>query len=195
MDSSLPHLAKMPSAAGYHEGVIHFFLREGRTALRWLVLGLLATTVIAMVTIFHWAIIPATLLLVAYVSLLVANELQRRSDTHEEARHDRLGGEEEVARADQEQEPLAFMFEDEMSVPILKRESKFASWCVLAVLIAAVLAAAIFFGGWMILLAVPFIFAYMLMLGGPVWLAGLNDEREDEVLRLEQTGESAPATD
>ncbi|MHC5113664.1 MAG: hypothetical protein ACYTGP_04460 [Planctomycetota bacterium] len=179
------------------EGAVHYFARESQLMLRWVVRCLLVVTAITMVTFWFWAILPATLLVITYLLLLLAREIERRS------RRGRPAPEAEVAApvasasspaaaAEVKPEDLPAGDDETVSMPLLKHEVIVISSGVAAVMIIAIVLAAIFFGGAPALLAALFFFAYILLLGGPVWLAAFEDDIEDETHRLE---EAAARTD
>jgi len=180
------------------EGVVHYFASESQTALRWVVRGLLLVTAITMVTFWFWAILPATLLVITYLLLLLAREVERRSRsaTAASAPAPSVATPEITSSITVEQvhpEDLPAGDDETVSMPLLRHEVLVISSGVAAVLIIAIVLATIFFGGPMALLAGLFFFAYILLIGGPVWLAAIEDDIEDETQRLEDSATHSDA--
>ncbi len=204
------------------EGALHFFAREGQTILLWSTYVLLGVTVVTMVVFFPIAIIPATLLILAYMALLVTNVIERRSDRQTdapaEALADRRAGAPAGAPADPAADPAAdpladpaadpaaptipvartaspsasetpdaagpvYEYERPWRMPLLKRETLVVSVGILVVLLLAVVMAGLKFGGAALVVAVLFLFAYIVLLTSPVWMAALEDDIEDRTPR------------
>ena len=185
----LPHIPHMPRADTVTESVLHFLAREAQIFLRWTVVGLMIVTVITMVLFNFWAIIPATLLLVSYGLLMLANTAERRAALHERVAQQMAHTDPvELARSkgqpvvDEERHP-----ENEMPMPLLKHETVMISLGVLVVLVLAAVLAVTFLDWQKVLIAVPFIGAYIILLSSPAWFAALEDDIEEETHRLEET--------
>ena len=162
---------------------LHFYAREGQIVARWAVWGLAVITVVTMVTFVFWAIMPATLLIVAYLLLLVANAVERRCRRQDAPRDDVLGA--EIVTDDSEAAeaalpgPVRPWERATVAWPLLRHETLVISAGVVAALILATILAAVFFGfGSMMVLAAFFLFAYIMLLTSPVWFAALEDDIE-----------------
>jgi hypothetical protein len=173
-----------------HESALHFFAREGQLVLRWTIGALVLITIGTMVTFYFWAILPATLLLVAFLALQLTNVVERRSAHRPDANDTLLETGVVASEAPwtevapvAEAAPARDESETNMAMPLLKHESKVVLIGVLALLVLAALVAGVIFGGVTMLLAIPFVFAYLLILGAPVWLAAIEDDIEDETAR------------
>jgi len=166
------------------EGFLHYVAREGRLALRWLIVGCMIAVVVCMVSpgFYFVAVVPALLMFVSYVLLVVANEVERRSDA---VAHDRLEQMETALVVD--------VFEDHgdddqlhpVHAEIVKRESKTVAAIVVAVMIVALLIAAILFNWKVLAIGAFVVFAYMLLVAAPLWLGWIEDDIEIESSRLE----------
>ena len=179
------------------ETALHFYAREGQVVARWAVWGLAVVTVVTMVTFVFWAIMPATLLIVAYLLLLVANAVERRCrrpgasapDAGEAVAAEAVVVDDPDAadaaegRAEVEAgrlgEPVRPWERARVAWPLLRHETLVISAGVVAVLILATIIAAILFGfGPMMVVAAFFLFAYIMLLTSPVWFAALEEDIE-----------------
>ena len=174
------------------EGFLHYVAREGRVGLRWTMLICIIAIVALMVSpgFFFVAVIPAGLLLVAYVLLLLANLVERRSDRESHAALERS----ETAIVDDVVEDHA---EDDQLAPthaeIVKRETKAALAIIGAALLIGLGVAAIFLSPKVLAIGAFVFFAYMLFIAMPVLLGWFNDDVEMESRRLENEPQSAQA--
>jgi hypothetical protein len=188
MAMTIPH-----RAVRRRETALHAFVHEWQTFLRWTVLLLLVATIATMTTFYFWAIVPATMAAFAYVVLLVTNELERRSD-----RRGAEGSAGAMGRAESDERTVAgAAAEDEhvVAMPLVRHETTVVTVGGLALLVIAAIVAAAIFGGWMMLFAIPFLFAYIVLLGLPAWLAAIEDDIEDEQHKLESGGAAGASGD
>ena len=171
------------------ESASHFFAREGQVILRFTVRLLVLITAIFMISLWLWVAIPVTFLLIAYGLLMLTNVAEERtrtpapgSEEHGEMGDEIIAGEAgEVAKERYPQptfEPPVDAGGGLLSLAVLKRE-------VIIVAIAAVILGGIAGGvaialfGWTLgPLALPVIFAYLVLLGWPVWTAALSADIE-----------------
>jgi cobalamin synthase len=171
------------------EGSLHTLAREGQSIALWTVRVLLVVTIITMVTFWFWAVIPAMLLVVAFLALLVMNVIERRSDRHNvdetkpvapsvAARTDVEGVVHEGCEEESHDEKVASQ--------VLRHETLIVGAGIAAVVLLAGVLASVFFVGPMIPVAVLFLVAYVAFITTPVWLAAIEDDIEDETARLAQ---------
>jgi hypothetical protein len=170
------------------EGFLHYMAREGRHILRWIIGISLVAIVVCMVTIWFAAIIPAIILMAAYVLMVIAREVERRSDAECDAKFE----EATVAKTTDVVEDHA---EDDQLAPaqaeLVYRESKTGFIIVIAVMLAAALIAFILFDLKLLAIGALVLFAYMMLIAAPLWLGWFNDDIEDESRRLEGFPQSA----
>jgi 1,4-dihydroxy-2-naphthoate octaprenyltransferase len=174
--------------ASREEGFLHYMAREGRHILRWIIGASLVAIVICMVTIWFAAIIPAIILMAAYVLMVIAREVERRSDAEADAVFESA----EVAHAGDVVEDHA---EDDQLAPaqaeLVYRESRTGFIIVLAVMAAAALIAFILFDLKVLAIGALVVFSYVMFIAAPLWLGWFNDDIEDETRRLEGFPQSA----
>ncbi|MBT8485009.1 MAG: hypothetical protein HKO59_02180 [Phycisphaerales bacterium] len=168
------------------ENAVHFFAREGQIWLRWTVQILLVVTILTMVTFWFWAVVPATALLIAYGALMFVNAVEKRSDQSPAASVETAAPEADAEAGEVYEDAGAEVAQvmPEVAMPLLKHETKVLSILVGAVLLLAAIMALVFFGGKTMLIAIPFLFAYILLLCLPVWLAAFEDDVEEVSDRL-----------
>ena len=174
--------------ASREEGFLHYMAREGRHILRWIIGASLVAIVICMVTIWFAAIIPAIVLMAAYVLMVIAREVERRSDAEADAVFESAA----VAQAGDVIEDHA---EDDQLAPaqaeLVYRESKTGFIIVFAVMAAAALIAFILFDLKVLAIGALVVFSYVMFIAAPLWLGWFNDDIEDETLRHEGLPQSA----
>lgn len=174
----------LTQTAGREEGFLHYLAREGREFLRWTIGACLIAIVVCMVTIWFAAIVPAVILLVAYVLLVLANEVERRSDVQAHAvlelRESAIAS--DIINDEAESGQLA-----PVEAAIIRRESKTAIAIIVSVSLAALLIAAIAFPSPVLAIGAFVVFAYMLLVAAPLWLGWIEDDIEDETHRLQHT--------
>ena len=76
----------------------------------------------------------------------------------------------------------------QVGMPLLKHETKAVSVLIALVLILAAVMAGFLFVGTKVLLALPFLFCYILLLSLPVWLAAFEDDVEEVAPQLDGEG-------
>jgi hypothetical protein len=172
------------------EGFLHYIAREGRVFLRWTIGICIIAIVGCMVSpgFFFVAVIPALLMLAAFVLLVLANEVERRSDT---VAHDALERTEKATindlienHAEDDQLPAA-------TAHLVRREGRTGIVILVSAMVVAVMIAFIMFDFRLFAIGALVIFAYMLLISAPLWLGWFNDDIEDESRRMEGLPESA----
>jgi uncharacterized membrane protein len=165
------------------EGFLHYVAREGRIALRWTMLICIVAIVVCMVSpgFFFVAVIPAGVLLLAYVLLLLANLVERRSDreSHAALEQSETAGVADVVEDHTEDDQLA-----PDHAEIVKRETKVALAIIGGALLIGLGVAAIFLPARVLAIGAFVFFAYMLFIAMPVILGWFNDDVEMESRRL-----------
>jgi hypothetical protein len=179
-----------PESAGREEGFLHYVAREGRVVLRWTIGACLVAIVACMVSpgFFFLAVIPAIVLLAAYILLLLANEIERRSDSvaHEALERAETAGFVDVVEDHAEDDQL-----EAVQAEIVKRESRVGITILVAVLIVASIIAFVIFDLKLLAIGAFVLFAYMLLIAAPFWLGWFNDDIEDETHKLQGEPQSA----
>jgi membrane protein implicated in regulation of membrane protease activity len=170
------------------EGFLHYVAREGRWFLRWTMVACVIAIVICMVSpgFYFVAVVPALVLLVAYVLLLLANEVERRSDV---VAHEMLEQAETAVASDVVDDHADDAAIDADSAHLIKRESKTVVGIVLAIMIAALLIASLVLDFRLVAIGAFVVFAYMLLVAAPLWLGWIEDDIELEKQRLNSSGE------
>ncbi|MCI0630895.1 MAG: hypothetical protein L0Y44_09620 [Phycisphaerales bacterium] len=182
------HLSAHPPLAR-EEGFLHYVAREGRTFLRWTIVACLIAIVFCMVSpLWVIALVPAAVLVVAYVLLLLTNEVERRSDV---AAHAVLESREtavldDIVDDEAEADQLA-----PRAAALVKRESKIAAAIIGSVLIVALVIAGLLVPGPVLAIGALVLFAYMLLVAAPLWLGWIEDDIEIETTRLDNEHEPA----
>lgn len=187
MDSPVDTVAG--EIAAREEGFLHYIAREGRIALRWTIGVCLIAVVACMVSpLWMAAVVPALIMLGAYILLLLANEVERRSDT---AAHRQLERAETAIAADVQEDHA----EDDQLPPvdaaIVRRESKTGLLILAGVVVMAVLIAGLLVPWKALAIGAFVVFAYILFIAAPFWLGLFNDDIEIESHRLEDLPEPA----
>lgn len=173
------------------EGFLHYLAREGRTGLRWTILGCIIAIVVCMVSpgFYFVAVVPAVVLLFAYVLLQFAGVVERRSDV---VAHNILERSETAMVADVTDDHA----EDHQLAPehshLVKRESKIAVGIIIAVMLTAVLIASIVLDFKVVAIGAFVVFAYMLLIAAPLWLGWIEDDIEDTSANLNAGGDTTP---
>jgi len=171
------------------EGFLHWLAREGRVALRWVMVVAAVVTVITMVSPMLWfAPFPAAVLLIAYVLLLFTNRVERHSDGAAHAALDRR----EVAR---DRDLVDDHTDDDQvaRVPaaIIKRESMYGAISLGGVLVVALVYAAVQLPWEVFAIGAFVVFCYILMVAAPFWLGQFEDDIEIQQHRMEDRPEPA----
>lgn len=173
-----------PSEVRREEGFLHYVAREGRVFLRWTIVVCMIAIVLCMISpgFYFLAVIPALVLLAAYVLLVATSEVERRSDTvaHREFERAETAMETDVMEDHAEDDQLR-----PKDARIVKRESKTGAAIVIAVLLAATLIALIIFDQKMLAIGAFVLFAYMLFIAAPLWLGWFNDDVEEQSQKAE----------
>lgn len=181
------------SSSPSREPWLHAVARESRAFLRGVVIVLLLATAVTMIAFPFWGIFPAILLLLAYAFLWLANIAEHRSRTgwHIAAREepelsgvdaDEAEGEQEAA-AGHHETPAAM---EEIPMSTLLKESITGAEIVVGVAVASVIVAAMLFHWTLIIVALLFLFPYMIILLAPVWLGWFSRELQDEDLKRKE---------
>src|SRR5690348_14048876 len=64
-----------------HEGFLHYWAREGRVVLRWIIgISLIATLAVMVSPLLFLAPIPALVLLASYILFILTGEVEKRAD-------------------------------------------------------------------------------------------------------------------
>src|SRR4029453_106906 len=119
---------------GREEGFMHYVAREGRVFLRWTIVVCIIAIVICMVSpgFYFVAVVPAIVLLLSYILLVLANEIERRSDVEA---HDVLERAETATVDDVIDDHTDDNQIQPVSFQIIKRESKTVVGIVAAVML------------------------------------------------------------
>jgi TRAP-type mannitol/chloroaromatic compound transport system permease large subunit len=177
--AGLPDIAAAPAEESY----IHFLARECRVLLRWVVMFLAVVTAVTFSTLFAWALLPAFLLLGAYMLYRVADRVEVRT------RHagDPTGDTTLVVETEHEDDPITVSeFERrEISQAVQGRVTRIVLVVALAVMVLAVVVAGMVFGGELMLLGTLILFAYMLLVAAPMWLGWVEDDAETVTHQVE----------
>lgn len=181
------------SALGREEGFLHFLAREGRITLRWTMLVCVMAIVVCMVSpgFFFVAVIPAAVLLIAYVLLVLANIVERRSDHEAHAaleRAETASGFSDVVEDHTEDDQL-----QPNQAEIVKRETRIGFIIVGVALLVGLAVATVFLPGRVIAIGAFVVFAYILFITLPVLLGWFNDDVDMESHRLNDEPQSAQA--
>jgi hypothetical protein len=144
--------------------------------------------VLSMIVFFPIAIVPAVLLLAAFIVLMIAHVIERRTlqpgDPHDETAEDqqRLHREGVVLRADPD-----IARKQRIQEAVEAKSRRTIVGIIVSIAVAALVIAVLVFGRQFELLMIGgfILFAYMLLVATPVWLGWLNDEAEFEAHRLE----------
>ena len=164
--------------AAHAESLTHFAAREGQLVLRWVAIGSATATVATMVVFWFWAIVPALVFIASICLLFVADEVEARTTRGSQPQtalpqtHASAVSQDESHRG-------------EIPMSIVVRESKTALKIVVGVGLAALVLAAIAFGWQWLGFGTLLIFAFMIFVTTPVWLAWMYDEIEEETERLQ----------
>ena len=164
--------------AAHAESLTHFAAREGQLVLRWVAIGSATATVATMVIFWFWAIIPALVFIASICLLFVADEVEARTTRGSQPQtalpqtHASAVSQDESHRG-------------EIPMSIVVRESKTALKIVVSIGVAALVLAAIAFGWQWFGFGTLLIFAFMIFVTAPVWLAWMYDEIEEETERLQ----------
>lgn len=172
------------------EGFLHYVAREGRWFLRWTMIASIIAIIVCMVSpgFFFVAVVPALVLLVAYVLLLLTNEVERRSDT---AAHDMLEQAETAVASDVVENHAEDGQVHPKHAHIIRRESKTGIAIVAAIMVAALLIASVVLDLRVVAIGAFVVFAYMLLVAAPLWLGWIEDDIEVQGDRMSATEESA----
>jgi Flp pilus assembly protein TadB len=169
----------------HQERLSHLLARETQIALELIIVVSIIATVVVFSTLYMFAIIPATVVLIAYGLLMLANTLEKRTRTVGSDAHGPETGPTVVNRSDES-------IHEDHSVEAHTPEARVQSAvqrCVTRVTIecaagAALIAVALAFSvlDWkLVTLGIFVLFAYILLVTTPVWLAWLEDDLHDEV--------------
>lgn len=163
--------------AAHAESLIHFAAREGQLVLRWVAIGSAAATLATMVIFWFWAIIPALVFVASLCLLFVANDVEARTTRGSQPQTARPGTQASAESHDDSHR-------DEIPISIVVRETKTGLKIVVGAGLAALVLAAIAFGWQWLGFGTLLIFAFMIFVTAPVWLAWMYDEIEEETERL-----------
>jgi hypothetical protein len=169
------------------EGYLHYLAREGRWALRWCIGLCIVGIAITMITpLWFVAFVPAGVMLLCGILLVIANFVEKRSDSeaHDVLERNESAGSSQVVEDHAEDDRLTPATQE-----LVKRESKAGLVILFVAILAALLIAFIFLPAPVFTIGALVVFAYMLLLMAPVWLGWINEDIEHESERLESTGE------
>ncbi len=170
------------------ESYVHFLARESQLFLEIVIVASIVMTVLLMVTFFFFAFIPVILLLLSYGLLVLANTIERHTEPGQ-AEHSGGGIEGAVARIEAASKPPSRRTGGIRSETQLRRRLARVTLEILigAGLLAFVMAS-IALPLELTILGVGVLFAYIVFITAPVWLAWLNDETSEE--ERKQTAEA-----
>lgn len=173
------------------ESYLHFLARESQLFLEILIVISLVLTVLLMISFFFFAFIPVTVLLVAYGLLVLANAAERHTESGrhpgESPEGDRApsGIERAVEAASKPSEGPArrrgwgIRSEEALRWRLFRVTLEILAGAGLIAFVMAALVLPIE----LTMLGVGLLFAYIVFITAPVWLAWLNDESSDEEKR------------
>lgn len=199
------------------ETATHFYAREGEIIFRWTIRVLVVITIVMMAipAIGYFAWIPATLLVVAYGIRLLINTVESRTGfgrvrkvkgtpkaPSAETEKPEAPAPEPVAEREATEPPAEVAAEpereeapahepawqrSEFSERLVRHEAKIIGVVIFVVFIIAAIVGIWHLGWKLLLLSVPVVFAYILLLGWPVWFAAI----EEDVERSEQESDES----
>lgn len=193
MNREAQHAGASPAGALHvetrEEGFFHYVAREGRVVLRWVMVIAAVCTVITMMSpMLFLAPFPAGVLLAAYLLLLAADQVERRSDAVAHAALERR----EVAI---DGDKIDDHTEDDQVAPvpaaIIRRESMHGAIALGAILVVALVYAAIKLPWEVFAIGAFVVFCYMIMVAAPVWLGHFESDIEIQQHRMENKPEPA----
>ncbi len=191
-----------PAPPAQEEGFLHYLAREGQSKLRIILIVCLIAMVVLMVSpLWFAASVPAVILLAAYILLVLATEVERRTNSRAQAADMQRSGAEDVAAAAERGATATDVdvFEDQADadqIPpdqaaIIRRESKIGVAIFLSVLLIALFIAGIAFPLPVLAIGAFVVFAYMLFVAAPLWLGWIEDDIEETSRRV---GDQPPAS-
>ncbi len=169
---------------GREEGFLHYIAREGRSALRWTLVLCMIAIIACMVSpgFYFVAVVPALILFVAFVLLVLVNEVEARSDVQA---HEILERRETATVVDVVDDHAEDHQLQPVQAELVKREGRTIAIILAAVMIIATLIAGIFFNSTVVAIGAFVVFAYMLLVAAPLWLGWIEDDIEIETHRIE----------
>ena len=188
------------------EGFLHYLAREGQSKLRIILIVCLIAMVALMVSpLWFAASVPAVVLLAAYILLVLATEVERRTNSRMQAGDMQRGDAGDVAAAADRGATVTVtatdvdVFEDQADADqfppdqaaIIRRESKIGVAIFLSVLLIALFSAGIAFPLPVLAIGALVVFAYMLLVAAPLWLGWIEDDIEETSRRV---GDQPPAS-
>ena len=191
-----------PAPPAQEEGFLHYLAREGQSKLRIILIVCLIAMVVLMVSpLWFAASVPAVILLAAYILLVLATEVERRTNSRAQAADMQRSGAEDVAAAAERGATATDVdvFEDQADadqIPpdqaaIIRRESKIGVAIFLSVLLIALFIAGIAFPLPVMAIGAFVVFAHMLFVAAPLWLGWIEDDIEETSRRV---GDQPPAS-
>jgi Flp pilus assembly protein TadB len=180
-------LTRTTESSPREEGYLHYLAREGRWALRWCIGLCIVGIAITMITpLWFVAFVPAGVMLLCGILLVIANFVEKRSDSeaHDVLERKENAGSSQVVEDHAEDDRLTPATQE-----LVKRESKAGLVILFVAILAALLIAFIFLPTPVFAIGALVVFAYMLLLMAPVWLGWINEDVEQETQRLEHAEE------
>jgi hypothetical protein len=170
------------------EPVLHTIARESVWILRWIVGLSLVATAVMMATFFFWALVPGIILIISYGLLVMATDLERRTNSQPDGEYTfqavELGNftpEERAARAE------ARAKEDQIQPVIDNRVTRITIEVLCGAIFLGVVYAGVLFGWQLFAIGALVLVAYIIFVMAPVWLGWMEDEVSDGIKKIEGT--------
>lgn len=176
------------SIGGREESYTHYLARESQVFLEVLIVCSLVATVLLMITFFFFAFIPVIVLLLSYGLLVLANAIERHTATGapfgaaEEAADVRRAGS-DPTQAGTVRMTFGKGWGIRSEDALRRRLARVTIEILAGAGLLALVMASIVLPLELVILGVGVLFAYIVFITAPVWLAWLNDETSDEERR------------
>lgn len=170
------------------ESYLHFLARESQLFLEILIVVSLVMTILLMVTFFFFAFIPVVVLLLSYGLLVLANAIERQTDPGTPTLQGGLEG--AVARAGKPEQasPKYTRWGIRSESALRRRLFRVAVEILVGAGLLALVMATIVLPVELVTFGVVVMFAYIVFISAPFWVAWLNDESSDEERRQARLG-------
>jgi hypothetical protein len=157
----------------HEESTVHLLAREGRIVMQGIMIVSGIATVICMMTIWPLAYVTAAIAMAAFVALMVAEKIERRSTAGDEL-------DQASAFAAVEAERSIVAEEDEIievePVELVKREGWIATAIVASAAIIALTLGLVFFDRTMVAIGSFVFFLYAILITWPAWLSWFEED-------------------
>lgn len=170
------------------ESYTHFLARESQLFLEILIVVSLVMTVLLMVTFFFFAFIPVIVLLLSYGLLVLANAIERRTDSGTQSVVPKRVLDDPSTAIAIEDKPRLTAWRIRSDDALRRRLARVTIEILVGAGLLAFVMATIVLPVELTLLGVGVLFAYIVFISAPVWLAWLNDESSDEERRQTKLG-------